>query len=64
MVNEIELFESPELAPLGLIMGADEERSIRKKGGYKRRIASSHLSAAVCIKKHEDQLKQHAIFAP
>jgi hypothetical protein len=67
MVTQIELFESPELAPSDLIMVVDEERSVRNKGGgHTRRIDCSHLNGTAClpacIKKRVDQLKQHAIF--
>jgi hypothetical protein len=40
----------------------DEEQRLQKEGGYARRVARD-VDAAARIKKHEDQLKHHAIFA-
>ena len=41
-----------------LFVGVDEEQSLQKKGGHTRRIARSHLNAAVRIKEREDQLRR------
>jgi hypothetical protein len=39
-------------------VGLDEERSLQKKGGYTTRTVVSHLDAADCIKKREEQLSR------
>jgi len=36
----------------------DEQRSLRKKGGYRRRTARSHLDAAARTKTREDQIRR------
>jgi hypothetical protein len=47
--------ESPDLTPLHLSVGLNKGRSLQKKCGYTTCI----LTAAACINKREDELKQH-----
>jgi len=52
MVAEIELFESPDLTKVRfLFVRLDEQRSLREKGGYTRRIAGSHFG---CCCQHKE----------
>jgi hypothetical protein len=57
---EIELFESPDFNTVRfLFVGLDEERSLRKEGGYTRRIARLHfLDAAARTKKRENRFRR------
>ena len=61
MVIEIEMSESPDLTPLdfclwGWMMG----KVYKKKGRNTIRTAHSHVYAAACIKKRQDELRRTA----
>ena len=64
MATAIELFKSPDLTPLEfLLVALDGERRVGKKVDARDVLLARILDAAACIKKHEDQLKHHAILA-
>ena len=56
---EIELCESTDVTKVRfLFVGLDEQRGLREKGGYTRRIAGSHFECYCQHKDREDQLRR------
>jgi len=58
MVTKVQTLESPNVTPLDFCLcGLMKSQVYKRKVGYTKRIARSHLDAAASIKKREDQLR-------